>query len=250
MGVELDRAAVEDEQGLEDAVAGIGHVAIVATSGRLKTLLIDNYDSFTFNLFQLLGEVNGEQPVVVRNDEASWAELAGHGFDNVVISPGPGRPERDADFGVCAEAIRESAVPLLGVCIGHQGIGALHGAAVVPAPEPMHGRLSAVLHDDAPLFAGIPREFQAVRYHSLCVEQPLPARAARDRLDKRRRADGARTSRAAALGRPVPPGVGLRRAWAAAARELSGFERGFQGPFFGGFARGTAGTLPPGQSPV
>jgi para-aminobenzoate synthetase len=140
----------------------------------VKTLLIDNYDSFTYNLFQLLAEVNGEEPLVVRNDEASWEELSRLGCDSVVISPGPGRPERIEDFGVCAEAIRRSTVPLLGVCIGHQGLGALHGAAVVPAPEPMHGRLSAVLHDDSPLFAGVPREFQAVRYHSLCVEQPLP----------------------------------------------------------------------------
>jgi para-aminobenzoate synthetase len=140
----------------------------------LKTLLIDNYDSFAYNLFQLLGEANGEEPFVVRNDAASWAELARLDFDNVVISPGPGRPERVEDFGVCADAIRHAKVPLLGVCIGHQGIGALHGAAIVPAPEPVHGRLSAVLHDDSPLFAGIPREFQAVRYHSLCVEQPLP----------------------------------------------------------------------------
>ena len=140
----------------------------------MKTLLIDNYDSFTYNLFQLLAEVNGEEPLVVRNDAASWDELARLGCDNVVISPGPGRPERVGDFGVCAEAIRRSELPLLGVCIGHQGLGALHGAAVVSAPEPMHGRISAVLHDDAPLFAGIPREFAAVRYHSLCVEQPLP----------------------------------------------------------------------------
>jgi anthranilate synthase/aminodeoxychorismate synthase-like glutamine amidotransferase len=146
----------------------------VATSDWLRTLLIDNYDSFTYNLFQLLAEVNGEEPLVVRNDAASWGELAELEFDNVVISPGPGRPERVDDFGVCAEAIRRAAAPLLGVCIGHQGIGALHGAAVVPAPEPVHGRLSAVLHDDSPLFAGVPREFQAVRYHSLCVEQPLP----------------------------------------------------------------------------
>jgi len=172
--VEVDWATVDDEQGLEDAVARVGHRGIVATSGRLKTLLIDNYDSFTYNLFQLLAEANGEQPLVVRNDEASWAELSAGDFDNVVISPGPGRPERADDFGVCADAIREASVPLLGVCIGHQGIGALHGAAIVPAPEPMHGRLSAVLHDDSPLFVGIPREFQAVRYHSLCVEQPLP----------------------------------------------------------------------------
>jgi len=140
----------------------------------LKTLLIDNYDSFTYNLFQLLAEANGEEPVVVRNDEASWADLSELEFDNVVLSPGPGRPDREGDFGVCAEAIRSTTVPLLGVCLGHQGLGALHGAMVVPAPEPVHGRLSAVLHDGAPLFAGIPREFQAVRYHSLCIEQPLP----------------------------------------------------------------------------
>jgi para-aminobenzoate synthetase len=186
VGVELDRAAVEDEHRLEDSQGRVGpatveHVAIVATSTRfaeaedvLKTLLIDNYDSFTYNLFQLLGEVNGMEPVVVRNDEASWAELSRLEFDNVVVSPGPGRPDRAGDFGVCGEAIRYSAVPLLGVCLGHQGIGASHGAAIVPAPEPVHGRLGAVLHDDSPLFAGIPREFQAVRYHSLCVEQPLP----------------------------------------------------------------------------
>jgi para-aminobenzoate synthetase len=140
----------------------------------VKTLLIDNYDSFTYNLFQLLAEVNGEEPVVVRNDAASWDELSRLGCDNVVISPGPGRPERVEDFGVCAEALRRTELPLLGVCIGHQGLGSMYGAAVVPAPAPVHGRVSAVLHDEAPLFDGIPREFAAVRYHSLCVEQPLP----------------------------------------------------------------------------
>ena len=140
----------------------------------MKTLLIDNYDSFTYNLFQLLAEANGEEPIVVRNDEASWAELSRLEFDNVVLSPGPGRPERVGDFGVCGEAIRSSDAPLLGVCLGHQGLGHAYGAAVAPAPEPVHGRLSAVLHDGSPLFEGIPREFQAVRYHSLCVEQPLP----------------------------------------------------------------------------
>jgi para-aminobenzoate synthetase len=140
----------------------------------LKTLLIDNYDSFTYNLFQLLAEANGDEPIVVRNDTVGWAELSELEFDNVVISPGPGRPEHEGDFGVCAEAIRAAQVPLLGVCLGHQGLGWIHGAKVLPAPEVMHGRISAVLHDDSPLFAGIPREFQAVRYHSLCVEQPLP----------------------------------------------------------------------------
>ena len=140
----------------------------------MKTLLIDNYDSFTYNLFQLLAEANGDEPIVVRNDEMSWEELARLEFDNIVISPGPGSPDHEGDFGVCAEAIRRSEAPLLGVCLGHQGLSWVYDGRVVPAPEVMHGRLSAVLHEDSPLFAGIPREFQAVRYHSLCVEQPLP----------------------------------------------------------------------------
>jgi para-aminobenzoate synthetase len=140
----------------------------------VKTLLIDNYDSFTYNLFQLLAEANGDEPTVVRNDEATWDELSELEFDNVLISPGPGNPERREDFGVCADAIANAEVPLLGVCLGHQGLSWVAGARVVHAPEVMHGRLSAVLHEESPLFAGIPREFQVVRYHSLCVEQPLP----------------------------------------------------------------------------
>ncbi|MBA3866600.1 MAG: aminodeoxychorismate synthase component I [Solirubrobacterales bacterium] len=141
----------------------------------MRTLLIDNYDSFTYNLFQLLAEANGEDPVVVRNDEVGWPELAATGFDNIVISPGPGRPDRVVDFGVCAEAIRHSRAPLLGVCLGHQGLGWVNGAALAPAPEPRHGRLSRISHRGSPLFAGIPTEFEAVRYHSLCLEEPLPA---------------------------------------------------------------------------
>jgi len=141
----------------------------------VRTLLIDNYDSFTFNLFQLLAAVNREEPIVVRNDEATWPELETLGFDNIVVSPGPGRPARRADFGVCGEAIEAAGVPVLGVCLGHQGLAHFSGGAVVHAPEVMHGRLSAVFHDESPLFAGIPQGFQAVRYHSLCVAQPLPA---------------------------------------------------------------------------
>jgi para-aminobenzoate synthetase len=140
----------------------------------VKTLLIDNYDSFTYNLFQLLAEANGEEPVVVRNDGATWDDLSRWEVDNIVISPGPGRPDHEKDFGVCADAILETGLPLLGVCLGHQGLGWIAGAQVVHAPEVMHGRLSAVIHEETPLFAGIPREFQAVRYHSLCVSQPLP----------------------------------------------------------------------------
>ena len=140
----------------------------------MRTLLIDNYDSFTFNLFQLIAEVNGEEPVVVRNDGATWEELAGWDVDNIVISPGPGRPERPADFGVCASAIRHADVPVLGVCLGHQGLGHLSGGEVVHAPEVMHGRLSAVYHDRSALFEGIPQGFEVVRYHSLCLSEPLP----------------------------------------------------------------------------
>ena len=104
----------------------------------MKTLLIDNYDSFTYNLFQLLAEANGEEPVVVRNDGATWAELSRWEVDNIVISPGPGRPDHEKDFGVCADAIAKAEVPLLGVCLGHQGLGWIAGAEVVHAPEVMH----------------------------------------------------------------------------------------------------------------
>src|SRR5262245_51811555 len=141
----------------------------------MRTLLIDNYDSFTFNLFQLIAEVNGEEPLVVRNDETTWAALSRTDFDNIVISPGPGRPDREADFGICAEAIRSASVPLLGVCLGHQGLGHACGGEVIHAPEVMHGRLSPVFHDGRGLFEGIPQGFEVVRYHSLCVQQPLPA---------------------------------------------------------------------------
>lgn len=134
----------------------------------MRTLLIDNYDSFTYNLFHMLAAVNQCQPVVVRNDDAeSWARLDLLGFDNVVISPGPGRPDKDRDFGRSRDAIESLDLPLLGVCLGHQGLCQLAGADVRHAPEPMHGRLSKVHHDGSELFAGIPSPFLAVRYHSL-----------------------------------------------------------------------------------
>jgi para-aminobenzoate synthetase len=140
----------------------------------MQTLLIDNHDSFTYNLFQLLAEVNGVEPIVVRNHEATWGELEQLEFDNVVISPGPGRPEVEDDFGVCGEAIRSCERPLLGVCLGHQGIGWLEGGRVERAPEPMHGRVVEIEHDGSPLFAGIPSPFRATRYHSLALTRPLP----------------------------------------------------------------------------
>jgi para-aminobenzoate synthetase len=135
----------------------------------VRTLLIDNYDSFTYNLYHYLAEVNGEDPVVVRNDEPGWRIDSLVEFENIVVSPGPGTPELAKDFGICREVIERTELPLLGICLGHQGIAALHGGTVARAPEPRHGRLSPVLHGRTELFAGLPSPFQAVRYHSLAV---------------------------------------------------------------------------------
>ncbi|MEU9177982.1 aminodeoxychorismate synthase component I [Streptomyces sp. NPDC048550] len=140
----------------------------------MRTLLVDNYDSFTYNLFHYLTEVNGREPEVVRNDDPHWKITDLGGFDNVVVSPGPGTPRRAADFGVCAEIIERSPLPLLGVCLGHQGIGHVHGATVARAPEPRHGRTSPVLHDGTGLFAGLPSPMEVVRYHSLAVTDLPP----------------------------------------------------------------------------
>ncbi len=136
----------------------------------MRCVLIDNYDSFTFNLFQLLADLGGEQPLVLRNDDpVSWPALRAQGYGSVVVSPGPGRPDVPRDFGISASAIRDSGMAVLGVCLGHQGLCHLHGADVVPAPEPMHGRTSAVHHAQLDLFEGIPSPFEVVRYHSLMV---------------------------------------------------------------------------------
>ncbi len=135
----------------------------------MTTLLIDNYDSYTYNVFHLLAAVSGEEPIVIRNDVVSWPALSRWDFDAIVISPGPGRPERWHDFGVCSDILRSSDIPVLGVCLGHQGLGHLLNGSVRSAPMVMHGRLSEVSHDDSGLFAGIPQGFSVVRYHSLAV---------------------------------------------------------------------------------
>ena len=139
-----------------------------------RILVLDNYDSFTYNLVQYLGEL-GAEPVVVRNDSMSVAELLALKPDAVLLSPGPGRPENS---GVLCEAITAFAgvAPVLGVCLGHQAIGHVYGAQVVSAPELLHGKTSEVHHNGEGIFAGSPSPITATRYHSLIIErESLPA---------------------------------------------------------------------------
>ena len=132
-------------------------------------LVIDNYDSFTYNLVQYLGEL-GTQPLVRRNDEITVGEIAALSPERIVISPGPGRPEQ---AGVTLEVIRHlgPTTPLLGVCLGHQAIGMAFGGSVVRARVPMHGKTSAIRHDGKGVFVGIASPFTVARYHSLIVDK-------------------------------------------------------------------------------
>jgi anthranilate synthase component 2 len=135
-------------------------------------LVIDNYDSFTFNLVQLLYTL-GAEVKVARNDEIDAEGVAASGASHLVVSPGPCTP---TEAGVSMAAIRGAKVPVLGVCLGHQSIGAVFGGRVVRAPEPVHGKTVAVRHSGQSLFTGMPMGFQAARYHSLVVDAPsLPA---------------------------------------------------------------------------
>jgi anthranilate synthase component 2/para-aminobenzoate synthetase component 2 len=134
----------------------------------MKVLLIDNYDSFTFNLAQAL-EVLGAEVVTVRNDAAGIAELSELLPSHLVISPGPGTP---ADSGITLEAVRHFAgvVPVLGVCLGHQAVGQCFGANLVRAPRPVHGKLSDISHDAKTIYRDLENPFTATRYHSLMLE--------------------------------------------------------------------------------
>ena len=133
-----------------------------------RVLVIDNYDSFVYNLVQELGEL-GAEPTVFRNDEIDVAGIRAADPEAILISPGPGRPE---SAGISMEVIAElgGELPLLGVCLGHQSIGQVFGGRVVAAPVLMHGKTSAIHHDGRGVFAGLPDPFVATRYHSLVVE--------------------------------------------------------------------------------
>jgi anthranilate synthase/aminodeoxychorismate synthase-like glutamine amidotransferase len=135
-------------------------------------VVIDNYDSFTYNLVQYFGEL-GQEIQVFRNDAITVEALRALAPDHIVISPGPGDP---GDAGVSRDVIRElgPATPILGVCLGHQCLGEVYGGVVSRAPRLMHGKVSPVYHDSKGVFRGVPSPFNATRYHSLIVEEPLP----------------------------------------------------------------------------
>jgi anthranilate synthase/aminodeoxychorismate synthase-like glutamine amidotransferase len=136
----------------------------------MRLLMIDNYDSFTFNLVQYLGELGAEADVV-RNDQATIEELLERGPAGVVISPGPGEPEGAGISIAAARACAERRLPLLGVCLGHQAIGAAFGGRIVRARSIMHGKVSLIEHDGRGVFEGIESPFEATRYHSLVIER-------------------------------------------------------------------------------
>ncbi len=149
----------------------------------MKLLIIDNYDSFTYNLYQYFGEIflakNSTGSVdVIRNTDITLDEIRERGYDGVVLSPGPGDPSDRAYFGVCADVLTDEdfPVPILGVCLGMQGIAHYCGGHVVRAALPMHGKTSTISHDSAGVFAGLPQGIEVMRYHSLIAERStLPA---------------------------------------------------------------------------
>jgi anthranilate synthase component 2 len=133
----------------------------------VKLLLIDNYDSFTYNLFHYLGEL-GADVVVKRNDELTASEALAMNCDGIVLSPGPCTPN---EAGICLELIAKAngSAPILGVCLGHQSIGQVYGGTIVRAPQPMHGKLSRIHHNGRSVFRGLNNDFEATRYHSLTI---------------------------------------------------------------------------------
>ena len=135
----------------------------------MKIILLDNYDSFTYNLVHYIGEL-GAEVITIRNDVIGVTELLAQKPDGIVISPGPGTPSQS---GICLELIKTASgkVPIFGVCLGMQAIGEAFGGKVIRAPKPMHGKISAIFHKNQSVFAGLPNPFNATRYHSLIVEK-------------------------------------------------------------------------------
>ena len=148
----------------------------------MKILIIDNYDSFTFNLYQMVGEIleNTGKPFtldVFRNNEITINEIKKANYNRIIISPGPGKPDDPNYFGICAQVIKElgKTIPVLGVCLGMQGIAYLFGANIKLAKKPMHGKTSLIKHNGKDIFKGLPQNLEVMRYHSLIVnEKKIP----------------------------------------------------------------------------
>jgi anthranilate synthase/aminodeoxychorismate synthase-like glutamine amidotransferase len=139
-----------------------------------RVLVLDNYDSFTYNLAQLIGAL-GAEPVVVRNDMIDLNGIAALAPTHIIVSPGPGRPSEPRDFGICGAVLLQygPTIPTLGVCLGHQGIVHYLGGSIVKAPSIMHGKRSRISHDGSGLFAKLPTEMEVMRYHSLIAARAL-----------------------------------------------------------------------------
>ena len=148
----------------------------------MKVLILDNYDSFTYNLYQFVGEILLDRNTpfeldVKRNDSITLPEIQQAGYSHIIISPGPGTPEDPAYFGICAETIKTlgPTLPILGVCLGMQGIAWLFGGKIIRAQVPMHGKTSPIQHDGKGVFTGLPQNLEVMRYHSLiAAENSIP----------------------------------------------------------------------------
>jgi len=144
----------------------------------MKILIIDNYDSFTYNLYQYTGEILLEKQItpnitVKRNNEINVSQIKKGKYDRIIISPGPGDPSDATYFGVCADVFTEigKTTPVFGVCLGMQGIGHCFGGSIVKATRPMHGKTSTITHDEKGVFVGLPQSLEVMRYHSLVVDR-------------------------------------------------------------------------------
>ena len=190
----------------------------------MQILVVDNYDSFVFNLVQYLGQL-GVEAQVWRNDDARLSDPAAIAaeVDGILLSPGPGTPERAGASIDLVRACAASRTPLLGVCLGHQAIGVAFGAAVDRAPELLHGKTSSVFHTNIGVLQGLPDPFTATRYHSLTIlPETLPAELAGDRPHSQRRDHGCAAHRVADPRRSVPSGVDPHRRWPSDAGQLAG----------------------------
>ena len=194
----------------------------------MRVLVVDNYDSFVFNLVQYLGQL-GVEAQVWRNDDADLADpvsAAVDDFDGVLLSPGPGTPERAGASIPLVRACAETATPLLGVCLGHQAIGVAFGATVDRAPELLHGKTSTVYHTNIGVLQGLPNPFVATRYHSLTVlPDTVPTELDADRAHPQRCDHGASARRAADPWCAVPPRVDPDPGRSPNAGELAGHLR-------------------------